>query len=89
MNSNDDPLMLSGLIVKVVSQVGCLISITAFGAIVLGLLLDQILSTKPLFLFILLLASVPLNIWLIIRYTRYKSKHLQGSEQQKEDGISE
>lgn len=89
MNSNDNPLSVYGLVAGVVGQVGCLVLISAIGSVLLGLLIDQILGTKPLFLFVLLLASVPLNVWLIIRYTRYRSKLLRDSSQQKEDDVSE
>ena len=60
-------------------EVGCLIIASVGGGVLLGLLLDQILGTKHLFLFLLLLASIPLNLWMIYRYIVYKSRRLQAS----------
>jgi F0F1-type ATP synthase assembly protein I len=69
----------------VAAQVGCLLVVILGGGVVLGLLLDQLLGTKPLFIFLILLASIPLNLWAIYRYTIYQTKRLQAS--QKEDNI--
>jgi F0F1-type ATP synthase assembly protein I len=69
----------------VAAQVGCLLVVILAGGIVLGLLLDQLLGTKPLFIFLILLASIPLNLWAIYRYTIYQTKRLQASH--KEDNI--
>lgn len=69
-------------------EVGCLLVFSAGGSVVLGLLLDQLLGTKPLFIFLLLLASIPLNLWMIYRYTLYKSRRLQASPK-KEDTVSD
>jgi F0F1-type ATP synthase assembly protein I len=69
-------------------EVGCLLVASAGGSVVLGLGLDQLLGTKPLFIFLLLLASIPLNLWMIYRYTLYKSRRLQASSK-KEDTVSD
>ena len=73
--------------VGVAGQIGCLLIVIAGGAVLLGLFLDQVLNTRPLFIFLLLLASIPLNLWAIYRYTLYKTNQLQAS--QKEDNISD
>ena len=72
-------------------EVGCLLVASAGGSVVLGLLIDQLLGTKPLFLFLLLLASIPLNLWMIYRYTLYKSRKLaaQAIPPKKEDTASD
>jgi F0F1-type ATP synthase assembly protein I len=72
----------------VAGQIGCLLTLSVGGAVVLGLLLDRLLGTKTLFIFLLLVASIPLNLWAIYRYTIYQSKRLQASSQ-KEDKISD
>jgi F0F1-type ATP synthase assembly protein I len=69
--------------------VGCLLVASAGGSVVLGLLIDQLLGTKPLFLFLLLLGSIPLNLWMIYRYTVYKSRKIQASAPKKEDTASD
>lgn len=65
-------------------EVGCLLGITIGGGVALGLLLDQLLGTKPLFIFLLLLGSIPFNLWMVYRYTLYKSRRLQ-APMKKED----
>ena len=69
-------------------EVGCLLVASAGGSVLLGLLLDRIFGTNHLFLFLLLLASIPLNLWLIYRYTMYKSRRLQALPK-KEDTASD
>ena len=85
----NEPFSLYVLVAGVVGQIGCLLIATVLGSFVLGLVLDQVLGTKPLFIFIAILGSVPLNIWLIFQYTRRKTRSLQASAPQKEDDISE
>lgn len=69
----------------VAGQVGCVLVIIAGGSVVAGLLLDRLLGTRTLFTFLLLLGSIPLNLWAIYRYTLYQTKRLQAS--QKEENI--
>ena len=85
----NEPFSLYVLVAGVIGQVGCLLFLTIGGALAIGLVLDQVLGTKPLFVFAAILGSVPLNIWLIFQYTRRKTRSLQAPEPQKEDTISE
>jgi hypothetical protein len=62
---------------NVVAQVGCLLMITVGGTVLIGLLLDQLLNTRHIVLFLCLIASIPLNLWVIYRYTLFQSKRLQ------------
>ena len=89
MKPERNPASVYVLAAGVAGQVGCLLTVIAGGAIALGLLLDRLLGTKPLFIFILLLGSIPLNLWVIYRYTMYQSKRLPASLPQKEDKISD
>lgn len=73
--------------VGVAGQMGCVLVVIVGGGVLLGLLLDQVLGTRPLFIFLLLLASIPLNLWAIYRYTLYQTNRLQAS--QKEDNVSD
>ncbi len=70
-------------------EVGCLLVASAGGSVVLGLLADRIFGTNHLFLFLFLLASIPLNLWLIYRYTLYKSRRLQAPSRKEEDTVSD
>jgi F0F1-type ATP synthase assembly protein I len=65
------------LVAGVAGEIGCLMTLTVGGTVILGLLLDQTLGTRPFFLFVLLLGSIPLNLWAVYRYTRYKTRNLQ------------
>lgn len=89
LNPNSIPTyMMAG---KVATQVGCMLVFVAGGAVIGGLLLDQALGTKPLFLFVLLLVSIPVNIWATYRYVQYQTKQIKASAstRQKEDRLSD
>lgn len=51
----------------VLGQVGCLTLVVILVSLIAGLWLDNQFQTRPLFVIILLLASVPLTIFLMIR----------------------
>lgn len=86
-DNNSTPVMLLAL--KVIAQMGALIVGVVGGALVLGLLLDQALGTKPLFIALLILGSVPVTLWVIYRYARHQSANIQAAhaKTQKEDNI--
>lgn len=73
---------------QVAAQIGCLLILTVGGGVVLGLLLDKLLGTKSLFIFLFLLGSIPLNLWAVYRYTLYKTRNLKTSSR-KEGTISD
>lgn len=72
----------------VAGQVGCMLVLVIGVALGLGLFLDQALGTKPILLLLLLLGSIPLNLWLIYRYILYRARRLQATMTQKEDTTS-
>lgn len=65
MDRTQRALMMTML--GVLGQVGCLTLVIVFAALFAGLWLDNQFQTRPLFVVILLLASVPLTIYLMIR----------------------
>jgi len=73
------------LAVKVMAQLGAVLVGIVGGAVLLGLLLDAVLGTKPAFIFILLIGSIPLTLWTIYRYTQHQTKQILAS--QKEDEL--
>ncbi|MCY3796314.1 MAG: hypothetical protein OXG23_03165 [Chloroflexi bacterium] len=89
MKPDNNPLSTYGLVAGVVGQVGCLILLIILGTLLLGLALDEAFGTRPTFVFIMLLVSVPLSTAAIFLYTRYKAKQLQGTTSKKEEDISE
>ena len=89
MKPDNNPLMTYGLVAGVVGQVGCLILLVILGTVLLGLALDEAFGTRPTFIFVMLLVSVPISIAAIFFYTRYKAKQLHGTAGKKEEDISE
>jgi F0F1-type ATP synthase assembly protein I len=85
MEPNNDTTPVVLLAVKVIAQMGALLVLIVGGAVLLGLLLDQLLGTRPVFIFVLMLASIPLSLWTIYRYSFYQSRQILSS--QKEDNI--
>ncbi|MCY3945958.1 MAG: AtpZ/AtpI family protein [Anaerolineaceae bacterium] len=76
------PVLLLGA--KVIAQVGALLVMIAGGSVLIGLALDEALGTKPLFVFVLLLGSIPLSLWAIYRYSQHQSRLILAA--QKEEG---
>lgn len=89
MKPDNNPLSTYGLVAGVVGQVGCLLLLIILGTVLLGLALDEVLGTRPIFIFLMLLASVPMSIGMTFLYTRHKAKQLRGAVSKKEEDISE
>ncbi len=51
--------------------------VVIFGALFAGLLLDKVLNSKPLFTILLIVASIPLTIFLTFRVVKAASSRLQ------------
>lgn len=51
----------------VAGQVGCFTLVIIFGALIAGLWLDRAFATKPLFTIILMVASMPVTIFIMFR----------------------
>ena len=88
MKPDKNPFPTYVLAASIAVQIGCLISVVIGGAVILGLVLDQALGTKHLFIFLLLVGSIPLNLGMIYWFTRYQAKRLKALPPQKEDNIS-
>lgn len=89
MKPDNNPLSTYGLVAGVVGQVGCMILLVILGTVLLGMALDEAFGTRPTFLFIMLLVSIPISTAAIFLYTRFKAKQLQGMARNKEEDISE
>ena len=89
MAQNNNPLTTYGLVAGVVGQVGCIVLLVILGTLLLGLALDEAFGTRPTFIFVMLLVSVPLNLAALYFYTRFKARQLQGTAKQKEEDIGE
>lgn len=73
--------------IKVIAQMGTLLVLIVGGSVGIGLLLDHLLGTRPIFIAVLILASVPVTLWTIYRYSLYQAKRISSS--QKEEKISD
>jgi F0F1-type ATP synthase assembly protein I len=62
--------ILQTLLVVVIGQVGCLTLVIVLASVFLGLWLDGIFGTKPMFTLILLLAGIPLSVFLMLFVAR-------------------
>ena len=89
MKRDNHPLSTYGLVAGVVGQVGCLVLLVILATILLGLALDEALGTRPTFILVMLVISVPLNLAVLYLYTRHKARQLQGAASKKEEDISE
>ena len=89
MKPSNNPLSTYGLVAGVVGQVGCLVLLVILGTILLGLALDEALGTRPTFILVMLVISVPLNLAVLFLYTRHKARQLQSAASKKEEDIGE
>ncbi len=66
-------------------QIGCLGAAVTIGALVIGLWLDSVLKTGPLFAIGLLVVSVPLSVFVIFRFALRAAKRLNERNDKPED----
>lgn len=52
---------------SMVSQIGCVTIVLVLGALVAGLWLDKTFETRPLFTVLLLLGSMPVSLYVLVR----------------------
>ena len=62
--------ILKNLLVVVIGQVGCLTLVVILASVFLGLWLDGMFGTKPVFTLILLFAGIPLSVFLMLFVAR-------------------
>lgn len=55
------------MLASVVGQVGCLVVFIVFIALGAGILLDKLLGTKAIFTVLLMVGSVPIALYLVVR----------------------
>jgi uncharacterized membrane protein YedE/YeeE len=70
----DLPLALAGLL----GQVGCVTLLVILAALGIGLWLDSQLDSRPLFVLVLVLGSVPVTIYLMVRIVLTGMARIQG-----------
>jgi F0F1-type ATP synthase assembly protein I len=69
--------MISTLLIVVIGQVGCLTLAVILASVFGGMWLDNALGTKPVFTLALLLAGIPLSVFLMLYVSRKTLARLQ------------
>jgi len=69
----------------VAGQVGCLTLVIIFGALIAGLWLDRMFETKPLFTILLMVASMPMTIYLMFRVVQGATNRIKPVLKTKKD----
>ena len=62
--------ILSTLLVVMVGQVGCLTLVIILASVFGGLWLDKVFGTKPIFTLVLLLAGIPVSVFVMLTVAR-------------------
>jgi F0F1-type ATP synthase assembly protein I len=78
-------LVLAGML----SQVGCVTVVIVVGALLIGLGMDSLFSTRPVFTVVLLLLSIPVSLYSLVRVALSTAAQLQAEikdEGRKEGG---
>jgi hypothetical protein len=63
----------------VAGQVGCLTIIIVFAALFAGLWLDNLMKTRPLFTFLLLIGSMPVSLVIMIKVVTAATSRMKSS----------
>lgn len=72
-DSNSSQSAFNAAVITVSLQVGCLTLVTIFASLFLGLWLDRIFDTRPLFTILLLVGSMPLT-WVGVFWSVNRAK---------------
>ncbi len=88
MSSNRPEGIVKNLtLASMLSQIGCITVVIVIGALLGGLWLDNLLKTKPLFTILLLVLSMPLSVYSLVRVALSTAAQFQSDyKKEKEDG---
>jgi F0F1-type ATP synthase assembly protein I len=62
--------ILNTLLIVMIGQVGCLTLVIILASVFGGLWLDKIFGTKPVFTMVLLLAGIPVSVFVMLTVAR-------------------
>lgn len=77
MNKNQPDINQTSLLAGIVGQVGCITIIIIGLALGAGVLLDRFLGTEPIFTILLMVGSVPVTLYIIVRVSLYATARAQ------------
>ena len=73
--------ILNTLLVVLIGQVGCLTLVIILASVFGGLWLDKIFGTKPVFTLALLLAGIPVSVFVMLSVARKTLARLKDKEE--------
>jgi F0F1-type ATP synthase assembly protein I len=69
-SENKGRSILNTLLIVMIGQVGCLTLVIILASVFGGLWLDKMFNTKPVFTLALLLAGIPVSVWVMLVVAR-------------------
>jgi len=78
----------NNFLIALITQVGCLTLVIILASLLGGLLLDRTFGTKPLFTLLLLLASTPLSVVVMLAVSRRAIARISSQSQKKDKDLS-
>lgn len=73
----------------VTGQVGCFATLIYITAVIAGLWLDNQFDTRPILTIVLLIASLPVTIFLMFKWVRWTTSRMRFTRPNKEDSPQE
>ena len=70
--------LINSVVIKIAVQVGCLTLLIILAALILGLWLDNIMSTRPLFTILFMVGSMPMTWVAIFRVVNRSKQQIIG-----------
>jgi len=80
--------ILNTLLVVMVGQVGCLTLVIILASVFGGLWLDNTFGTKPVFTLVLLLAGIPISVFVMLIVARRTLTRLKDKEEKESETMS-
>ena len=80
--------ILNSLLIVMIGQVGCLTLVIILASVFGGLWLDRTFGTKPVFTLVLLLAGVPISVFVMLVVARRTLARLKDKAEEDTDSSS-
>jgi F0F1-type ATP synthase assembly protein I len=81
VNKNQPDINQTSLLAGIIGQVGCITIIIVGLALGAGLLLDRFLGTEPIFTILLMVGSVPVTLYIIVRVSLLAAARIQQTQE--------
>ena len=81
--------ILNTLLIVMIGQVGCLTLVIILAAVFGGLWLDKTFSTKPIFTLVLLVAGIPVSVFVMLMVARRTLARLKDNAEDESKTSSE